>query len=75
LLAVKCFEKRSLVMGNLIALLSLVEVGSLLMTISYSLKGSNDILTQALVFMVLFSKVALNLIFLFYFLKAIACEE
>ena len=62
-------------MGNLIALLSLVEVGSLLMTISYSLEGSNDILTQALVFMVIFSKVALNLIFLFYFLKAIACEE
>lgn len=62
-------------MGNLIALLSLVEVGSLLMTISYSLKGSNDILTQALVFIVIFSKVALNLIFLFYFLKAIACEE
>jgi hypothetical protein len=37
LVAMKRFEKRSLVMGNLIAFVSVVEVGSMIMTLTYTL--------------------------------------
>ena len=61
-------------MGNLIAFLALVEIGSMIMTLVYSLQTSSDLLTQALCFILLLSKLTLNLIFLAYFCKAIATE-
>jgi len=68
----KCFEKRSLIMGNLIAFVSLVEIGTIIMTLNYTLQSSPDIITQFLCFVLLFSKILINLIFLIYFLKVIA---
>lgn len=62
-------------MGNLIAFVSVVEVGSMIMTLNYTLSSSQDLATQALCFILLFSKVLLNLIFLCYFLKIIAAQE
>lgn len=62
-------------MGNLIAFVSVVEVGSMIMTLTYTLSNSQDLVTQALCFILLFSKVLLNLIFLCYFLKIIATQE
>ena len=74
LIAIKCYEKRSLVMGNLIAFLSVVEIGSMIMTLVYTFQGSLDLLGQALVFVLILSKVLLNVIFIIYFLKVIASE-
>ena len=71
----KCFEKRSLIMGNLIAFVSLVEIGTIIMTLHYTFQGPTDLVTQFLCFVLLFSKVLLNFIFLIYFLKAIATED
>lgn len=62
-------------MGNLIAFVSVVEVGSMIMTLYYTLQSSQDLVTQALCFILLFSKILLNLIFLFYFLKNISTQE
>lgn len=59
-------------MGNLIAFLAIVEIGSMGMTIVYTLQQNLDLLTQALLFVLLLSKVLLNLIFLAYFIKVIA---
>ena len=75
LIAIKCYEKRSLVMGNLIAFLSIVEIGSMISTLVYTFQGNVDLLVQALVFVLILSKVLLNIIFLIYFLKIIAAEE
>jgi hypothetical protein len=58
-------------MGNFIAFVSLVEVGSMSMTLIYTLLNINDLLTQALCFVLILSKVLLNLIFLIYFIKII----
>ena len=74
LVAIKCWDKRSLVMGNLIAFLSIVEVGSTIMTLVYTFNGGLDLLAQALVFVLILSKILLNLLFLIYFLKVIASE-
>lgn len=62
-------------MGNLIAFLSFVETGSLIMTLIYTFKESNDLLTQALCFVLLLSKVLMNLVFLAYFLRVIVPDE
>ena len=59
-------------MGNLIAFLAIVEIGSMLMTIAYTVKSNTDLLTQALLFVLVLSKILLNLIFLVYFIKVIA---
>ena len=76
LVAVKCWDKRSLVMGNLIAFLSVVEVGSMTLTLIYTFQsGGVDLLAQALIFILLLSKALLNLLFLVYFLKVIAPDE
>jgi len=58
-------------MGNLIAFVSIVEIGSIIMTLVYTLKQNSDLLTQSLCFILIFSKVLLNLIFLIYFLKVV----
>ena len=72
LVAIKCYEKRSLVMGNLIAFLAFVEIGSMFMTIIYTMQSNKDLLNQALLFILILSKVLLNIIFLAYFIKVIA---
>lgn len=59
-------------MGNLIAFVSLVEIGTIIMTLHYTFQGPTDLVTQFLCFVLLFSKVLLNFIFLIYFLKVIA---
>ena len=59
-------------MGNFIAFLSVVEIGSMIMTLVYTFQGSLDLLAQALVFVLILSKVLLNIIFIIYFLKVIA---
>ena len=75
LIAIKKFEKRSLVMGNLIAFLSLVEIGSMILTLFYTLRQDTSIPIQALTFIVLMSKVTMNVIFLIYFCTVIAPDE
>lgn len=62
-------------MGNFVAFLSILELGSMVMTLVYTLTESTDLLTQALVFVVFLSKYLLNFLFLIYFLKAIAPDE
>lgn len=64
-------------MGNLIAFLSIMEIGSMIMTLAYTFSSSSDVdlLTQALIFILLFSKVTLNIVFLIYFMKVIVEEE
>lgn len=84
LAVIKCFDKRSLVLGNFIAISSLFEIGAMLMMIIYtfnSIVGEPDrwendmvLLSQALLFVMLVTKVALNIIFLVYFLRNIATE-
>ena len=75
LVAIKCWDKRSLVMGNLIAFLSIVEMGSMAMTLVYTFQaGGVDLLAQALIFILILSKILLNLLFLIYFLKVIATD-
>jgi hypothetical protein len=59
-------------MGNLIAFLAIVEIGSMIMTIFYTVNSNTDLLTQALIFMLVLSKILLNVIFLTYFIKVIA---
>lgn len=44
----------------------------MIMTLVYTLMNSSDLLTQALCFVLLLSKILLNIIFLIYFLKAVA---
>lgn len=63
-------------MGNLIAFLSIVEIGSMVMTLAYTFRSEEekDLFTQALLFVLLLSKVLLNLVFLAYFLKVIVEE-
>lgn len=62
-------------MGNLIAFLSFVEIGSIIMTLTYTLQSSDTLLTQALCYIFLLSKISLNLIFLFYFCKIISIQD
>ena len=59
-------------MGNLIAFLSLVEIGSMILTLYYTLKQDTSLPIQALTFVVLMSKVTMNIIFLIYFCVVIA---
>lgn len=49
----------------------------MIMTLTYTFRASSnlDLLAQALIFILLFSKVVLNIIFLIYFMKIIAEEE
>ena len=61
-------------MGNLIAFLSVVEIGSMIMTLVYTFQESVDLLGQALVFVLILSKILINFIFLVYFLKVIVPE-
>ena len=61
-------------MGNLIAFLSVVEIGSMIMTLVYTFQESVDLLGQALVFVLILSKILINVIFLVYFLKVIVPE-
>ena len=61
-------------MGNLIAFLSVVEIGSMIMTLVYTFQESVDLLVQALVFVLILSKILINVIFLVYFLKVIVPE-
>ena len=62
-------------MGNLIAFLSVVEICSMLMTLAYTFQSSLDLLAQALVFVLIFSKLLLNVVFLIYFIRVIVPEE
>ena len=62
-------------MGNLIAFLSVVEICSMIMTLAYTFQSSVDLLAQALVFVLIVSKVILNVVFLVYFIKVIVPEE
>ncbi len=50
-------------------------MGSMIMTLVYTFHSGTDLLVQALIFILLLSKVLLNLIFLVYFLKVVAEEE
>lgn len=69
-------------LGNFIAFVSLFEIGTIIMVLSYTFSSifdepdrwTNDmiLLNQALIFVILVSKVALNIIFLVYFLRNIA---
>ena len=80
----KCFEKRSLVLGNFVAIISLFEIGVIIMMLAYTFDSIlNDpdrwtsdmvLLSQALLFVILVTKVALNLIFLAYFLLNISTD-
>jgi hypothetical protein len=72
-------------LGNFIAVVSLLEIGTIIMMITYTFvsivdepdywTSDNILLTQALLYVFLMSKIALNVIFLIYFLRNIATDE
>lgn len=79
---IRFFEKRSLVVGNFISVVSLFEIGAMLMMISYTFISINNepkrwinntkLLMQGLIFVIVLTKVVLNVIFLIYFQRKIA---
>lgn len=82
---IKFFEKRSLIVGNFIAFVGLMEIGAIILMISYTFISistepkrwinNNRLLMQALIFIIIVTKVALNLIFMAYFCRKIASDD
>lgn len=75
LLCFKCFDKRSMILGNFISLFTLLELGSLLMFLTLLLLDKHDLVNQLLTYLCVLSKVACNLFMLLYFLKKISRDE
>lgn len=71
----KLFDKRSLILGNFISGCIFLEIGSMLMFVTYCLLDNSDILNQALAYAILLSKVSCNLFMLIYFVKKLSVDQ
>lgn len=75
LVCFKCFDKRSMILGNFISLCTFLELGSMLMFFSLLLIDKRDLVNQLLTYLCILSKVACNIFMLVYFMKKISRDE
>ena len=71
----KKFDKRSLVLGNFIALSTICELGSTILFLIYIYFQTTNITVQVLSFILIVSKFIFNFFFLLYFILKLSKDS